>query len=437
MKIGLTGNFIRFSESDIFNVDVIKFLLQIIKIPLNKMNNVEIQYLFPPILNRDDLFAHGRVVENNLWSSFQEENSEINREDLNDCLFGNDVIIGFEMPPSVCRIFSAEKVRYINLFIHPVRFLPDLLWCFTTNDENIGKRLNKWNYSYENIEHHVDTIRTLCIRQNAQQQILIKPNTIAIIGQTEGDSSLLKNKQFVTFKDYMETIEKKCSQYENVLIIPHPYSNSNTFLEEFSHSLGCSTIANYNTYSILSNDNIKAILTLSSSVGVESEYFGKKVEFLIGPALRKGGSMVASDVYVATIGQEILMVDFWKYLLEPNEYEKFQVFSLEQNTFAHKNLFRSLFGGWAYDELIKNKDSELILACEQELLNLQKRQEQMTQEIRNEKEQMTQEIRRQEQMTQEIRNEKEHIEHELQLIKSSNSWKMTEPLRILKKIISR
>ena len=438
MKIAITGNFIRFSEKDLFNVNVIEWIYQMMGIAFEEEKNIKLEYLFSPKIDRDNFFVNDEIVAKNTWELFQEENSKLKKKNLNKILFKYDLIIGFELPPSLCHILSEEKVKYINLFIHPVRFLPDLLWYFVTNDKKIDLNLRKWNYSFKLIDTYINDLKKLSIKQCAKIKREIKQDTLLIIGQTEKDSSLLINGKFAKLNDYLLEIKKISSLYKNILILPHPYSNSRKDIESLAKEINNAVIVNYNIYSLLLNKEVKAVLTLSSSVGVEAELFGKDVYFLIGPALRKGGSMVENDSYAITIGQEILLKQFWKNLLEQDDGDNIITIS---ETFKIPNLFRNIFGSWAYEEyLLSDKVKEILFSQSKylsKIKNIDTNIDKLFVDTCDLNNKMDMSIKKNEELAQkneELAQKNEVIKSEIEAIKRSRSWKM---ITLLKKIFFR
>lgn len=168
------------------------------------------------------------------------------------------------------------------------------------------------------------------------------------VGQMSNDASVIQAGRTVNVRDYCARIQALTAQCSDILICPHPLGMADQMIY-LLRNLGRGTIVNYNSYSLLSHENIKLVLILSSSLGVEAKYFNKDVHFLLGEPLRPGGAMVASDTKVHSLGHSILSVDFWKQIFGLNRL--MPKGKCATSEFKAPNLFRSLFGAWAYDQL--------------------------------------------------------------------------------------
>jgi hypothetical protein len=324
----------------------------------------------------EDFWQSGRKIflgDVSHWEIYQEENAEISEEMFAPELFRKNLIIGFEIPPSICHLLTLKKIPYLNFFNHSVRFLPDLLWAVSTNSYFLAKRLRCWNIklTQDNVQTYVNNIKIHTAGQRIAQKFLLDKGTVVIFGQTKEDSSVLSAGRFMNLYDYRKEIKQIVGETRNIIIIPHPLENDYFSLVKLVQYLGRGIITNLNSYSVLSDENVTDIITLSSSIGVESRYFGKNVHFLLGEALRVGGSMVAGDAHVFTLGQDILKNIFWQSLnLAQLAYPKnhFRFGSIYDNLiltisntlnknklpcFSQKNYFRTIFGGWAFETIEK------------------------------------------------------------------------------------
>jgi hypothetical protein len=100
----------------------------------------------------------------------------------------------------------------------------------------------------------------------------------------------------------------------------HPYAKGDFGLLMTGIKFKNIVFSEENIYKLLSlpSELVPDIVTVSSSVGVEAEFFGKRVRWLHAPPIRVAPSradLVEGDP--VCVGHSILEGDFWRDLLEP------------------------------------------------------------------------------------------------------------------------
>lgn len=343
MKIGFLYNFFRWSNEH-FPLEI---LYEAILVALKDEKSIKLVNFAHEVKCRDDFFVGGVVPPVDEWWMFQEDLSSIENLQFTSKIFEVDIIIGFELSPAFCRLLSLRNIDYLNFYNAPIRFLPDLLWTVSTNSKRLAQRLNKWQYDVDNCEQYINRLRIKTApHQRLLQRNFFSGNTAVVFAQMSADSSVLLNKKFRNLYDYKEEIARITESLDNVLFIPHPAGSSNIPFMKLIRYIGRGEICNFNSYALLCSDNVKKIISLSSSIGVEAELFDKEVFFMIGPALRTGGSMVAGDAYVYTIGHVFFQKDFWLDILGLSLHEVVE----KKKNFVEKDFIRNLSWRWAYTD---------------------------------------------------------------------------------------
>lgn len=341
MKIGMLHNFFRSR----YHVSL-EILHKAVHMAFKSDNDCMVINFSHKFKCLEDYFIEKQYCSNLDWKEWQVRNIE--EGILSEELCNVDYMIGFEMPPSICNVLDRHNIVYINFFTHPVRFCPDLLWAVATNSKCMAGKLCKWNYPYEdNISNFVKEISMQSVRWQVEYLPFIGEGTTVIFGQTENDSSILNKGEYVSLLDYCQEIKNLTNDSRNILIVPHPNAKCYMDLLKLIEFLGRGAICNFNSYALLCNKNVDHIITLSSSLGIESKFFDKKVSFLLGPALRNGGSMVCENDFLYTVGQEIQHDDFWQALFLCKSID----YSCGSWTFTYKNFYRNILGGWSYSTL--------------------------------------------------------------------------------------
>jgi len=243
----------------------------------------------------------------------------------------SDVEIVFEEKE---RLKSNQRV--LNLSIHPLRFGDDIFFNFETNDDKLREKLKKYEVNYDLFYAYADVIKATYLKSVKNPKV--KENALLLIGQTEMDKVIFNGDKHLSLLDYIEEIKSLAKSYSCVYFKPHPYAkNSKQIYKVLQQELGDVEIVYDNVYHLLSNDNIKHIVGLNSSVLYEAKYFKKEVTFLYEHTFEIGGKDVG-------IYGDYWSSSFWSDLLEIED-KKIAL------PFVPNRLRKSLNDFWGYNEI--------------------------------------------------------------------------------------
>ena len=268
---------------------------------------------------------------------------------LFDALSGHDLVVGFEMSPTIRRCLHARHCGYINFYIHPLRFLRDLCFGATTNVASIAKSLEVHQVGDHEIHEQVGRFRALFLRHR-QPSCAIPSGVPVLAGQTERDSVLIVDGRFADWADYEETLEARLSPYDEVMFLEHPYRPTSSRVIEYLRTRHGKTVisTNANSYGILfSNPQIPKVVTLASSLGVEATALGFATDFLLSDPQRK---FRLDNIEVATapllLGHGVLSASFWDHIFNRGENTK------AQDAFCFgENYLRNSLDAWSFRPL--------------------------------------------------------------------------------------
>lgn len=332
MRIGLLHNFFRFK----YHI-ALEFLFQSLQEFRMAESDIEIIDFSREFKETRTYFAPTYVEKNvlcwNEWQTGKDLEGILNPE-----LLHVDVMLGFEMSPSICGWLESHGVRYLNFYTHPVRFLPDMLWAVATKDRKLQEKLSLWNFDYASQAFkYAHRVAAMTVIDQAEQMAFVPAGTAVIFGQTEQDSSVIVDGKFHSLFDEREKIRELTQNAEEILVVPHPLAVDHISLVSLLQFLGRGKICSFSSYALLCSPQVSQVLTLSSSLGIESRFFGKKTDFLLGPALRAGGPMVPAGSKVFTLGQELLHKEFWQSLFrEGGIPERHEAWTIETPDFVRK-----------------------------------------------------------------------------------------------------
>ena len=242
------------------------------------INNLGI--IFSPLLKKYKVESqvHITLTNNNsliddwidIWSkSLASEDDTI----FDEFKFSKTLVIGFEMPEWYAKYFDSKNISWLNIKIHPIRFLDDLYFDVKTS---IKYDLTKHSVSDSFIDFCVQSLR---LRYGVTTRDK-SPSTFALFGQTPFDKSVFINGEFQSIENYFQLIDTISKGYDQVVYKPHPYSPDTTLDKKIIDRYHAKVLTNDDTYEVLLNENIDLICAISSSVLYEAPYFGLESYFL-------------------------------------------------------------------------------------------------------------------------------------------------------------
>jgi hypothetical protein len=224
--------------------------------------------------------------------------------------------IGYELPPYLSALLSSIGVPYIDLRLHPVRFLDDLLFAVRASEQATRDPILAM------AQPEAEVIITAGLREAMCHMISeakVPSNTLIVVGQRPLDCSQIVDGGFFDALPRAAEIRSICDRYAAILLKPHPLEPSHSLLEIAAGAPNVVGVVNDNLYRLMSLPQVAAVLTVNSSVAYEAPYFGKHVHSL-APLPMRLGWLGASDgpTLYASVNDQVLSVDFWRLVLVPH-----------------------------------------------------------------------------------------------------------------------
>lgn len=191
--------------------------------------------------------------------------------------FKNSIVIGFELPTVFINLLESMSIIYIDLIIHPIRYLDDMLFGFRTNNLKIFRKLQEYQvhtdlfYIQANI--HKATISRM------KSNLKLSENSAIFTGQVEIDKSLISNNKILDMLHYQDKFFEITKKHSKILYKKHPYANPNIDLDNFLKKFDNVELIDENFYYLLSQPRIDTVYSISSSTVLEAKYFSKKAEY--------------------------------------------------------------------------------------------------------------------------------------------------------------
>jgi len=288
--------------------------------------------IFKDIVNIEKHYFQANVSKINIYN-YDNKNKEDNLKFLSNF----HLLIFFEASEETLK--KCANHNYINISIHPIRFCEDLMFSIKTN---MDYDFSKDKVSDSDIKLIAQIIKSRIAWSDSRDSTMI-------IQQLPNDQSLYQDNKYYTFKDfdkellhlskkklgriyykthpYIDKIQKKF-ELTDLLFFRNNYSEEK-YLKNFFNFTKIST--NKSFYETLNDFQINKVISLSSSVIVESNYFDIEVVNLLKP---KNYTKPISLI-------NFIKSSFWK---------KFEInLKLRKNNiFENNNFLRKIFGNWNF-----------------------------------------------------------------------------------------
>lgn len=224
--------------------------------------------------------------------------------------------VTYEAPPYLGRLLDRLGVPWLDVRLHPVRFLDDLIFAVRASWPVTQAAL---------LEHALPeslVVATAGLREAMGQftsEATVPDDTLLVVGQRPMDSTQIVGGRFFDAASHGAEIDRICAAYRAVLLKPHPTGEHHSLLVAAAAGANVLGATTDNVYRLLALPQVTAVLTVNSSAAVEAGYFGKRVHTLaplpIGLAWR--GAVADPGAHVS-LDDFVLCPDFWRTVLAPH-----------------------------------------------------------------------------------------------------------------------
>lgn len=229
--------------------------------------------------------------------------------------FDNALVIGFELPEIFMKMFDKLNIAYIDLIIHPIRYLDDIFFGLRTNNTMIFQKLKQYQlhshiFSINAGIHHAAIGRM-------PKRVHLEKGSALFTGQVEVDKSLIQNGSILSLLDFQEEFTEITKRYKRVYFKKHPYAKGNSKVNAFLEKFENVEFVDENFYYLLGQDEIEAVYSISSSTVLEAKYWGKKSDYFHKNPfnlLHDDDSNFNSTAYIS-VYDAFLLPSFWSDVL--------------------------------------------------------------------------------------------------------------------------
>ncbi|HVC62891.1 MAG TPA: hypothetical protein VND19_21320 [Acetobacteraceae bacterium] len=225
--------------------------------------------------------------------------------------------VGYELPPWLVRLLDAHAVPHVDLRLHPVRFMDDLLFAARASCPDTQAALLSMAVSESEVLATAGLREAMC---RYISEARVPDDTLMVVGQRRFDSTQIIDGEFFDAHRMITEIHALCAGHAGVVLKPHPLDRHHSLLEVAAAApTGSLGVINDNVYRMMALPEVGAILTVNSGVAYEAPYFGKRVHILAPLQMRLAWRGAAPDAAVhASLDDVVLTADFWRAVLAPH-----------------------------------------------------------------------------------------------------------------------
>ena len=311
-------------------------------------NVQKIFQLFSPVFMHSGIECVAHVSPTNMlnetsewvdrWRAYLagQGDSHLSSLDLSDT-----AIVGFEVPDRDLAYLNQQNIPWVNLEIHPLRFMDDLYFNVASSFDYDFKELSA---SPVFIDFCANALR---IRYGDLKQC-IPDASLAIFGQTPCDKSVFWDGDFRSLDCYFDQIDRLAKEHRRVFYRPHPYLSNDKLDKEICRRYDAEIFSERDVYRFFSSGRVATVCAISSSAVFEAPHFGVKGVFLESRAQRFGEPVN----FVRLLNEREL---WFGGLLGMTGYSC-QLF----NGIVPSNFLRDTFGYWGYVSREREIEEDLV-----------------------------------------------------------------------------
>lgn len=227
----------------------------------------------------------------------------------------DDLVIGYELSKGTKNLLDRIGAKWIDIWLHPVRYLDDILLAFTASDPDVYAEIARFNVPESVYELYADLYGMNTRRMIDKGRITgIAPDSALFVGQTLNDVSICRDGEMLSILNFKEQIERTAQEYNAFYYSRHPYvKRGDEDILRYIRKIGMLR-TDIPSYTLISSGLVKKVVSISSSVLHEAKYFGVETECLFEPVLRLGGNFHTDHL---SVFQDFVSPHFWEAVLRP------------------------------------------------------------------------------------------------------------------------
>jgi len=319
-KVFITSDLLMTKESEQFSN--LRWMSELLTFPIKEATGLR-PIRMTSSLSRADMFSRIRFFEMSgikldiSQTQFYFDDALINEQSLSylaQFVPSDALVVGYELSEQTRRLLTKINVKYIDIWLHPIRFLDDILFGFSSNDDSIFAALQQFEINAKLYELYATRLKIQSYKGYKRVDFPVAENSALFIGQTLEDKAVCRKGKMLNLLDFKKRFEELGTKFSTIYYSRHPYVKSgDEDILAYLATQPFAKIVDWPAYQVLSHNNLKYVFSVSSSVVFEARAFGKKADFLFQPVINLSNQFGIRN-YIS-VYQEFISPHFWSQVL--------------------------------------------------------------------------------------------------------------------------
>lgn len=271
--------------------------------------------------SRREFFANSGIILNETESHFHFNENSISEKSLQliKAPLEGALLVGYELSEETRSILSRAGIAYIDIWLHPIRFLDDNFFAFRSNLDNVNSALEQFHLKDDIYALYADKLKIQSYMgwdkyKNGLDNAL-KANSALFVGQTLTDKAVCRDGTMLNVLNFKSEFTELTKQFSHVYFSRHPMIKGDDAAQiEFVLSHENTSLTTEPGYKLLCTESIEHVTGVSSSLMYESKFFGKSYSYLYRPVLEIFDGSAQTGYY--SIFSKLHSPNFWQVILQ-------------------------------------------------------------------------------------------------------------------------
>lgn len=355
-RVVITGDILRINEAgrECQNINI-RWLHHLVRPALTMLTALPVQMLLHERIDgnlaREVYRAHGLELRLRNWVYLYEQTPAGPDLDRIGRAFEDALVLAFELPEFIRSGLAALGIPYVDLTIHPIRFLDDLAFGVRSNVPGVLPAMRRWVLTEHEIQIGAGLAQATLARLPPVAECADAHGWGLFACQTRDDKVLIRDGTLMQATDFVDAFVAMAARHERILVKAHPVVRVSPvgLLKQLVPNM---IEVNANFYHLLAQDGIAHVYSITSSTSVEAPYFGKGGTHL-APYPYVFSEHGLTDAEYLQIRPALHLPQFWAPLLEAVGVACRTPPDVDTTLWPNR-MRRNLRNAWAADILMDN-----------------------------------------------------------------------------------
>jgi hypothetical protein len=209
-------------------------------------------------------------------------------------LLNAELVIGWGLTPALMELVDRHRISFVDVEVDPIRFGDDLFLRARTNNARLREYFSSRHVDEAVFATSVAELRAFVARREAAT-VKAGRSIGLFAGQCSIDLSVVESGRIVGVAERLQEIREIAQSVDTLFIKPHPFEDYADHLAILLDAIPNARMTRSNVYRVLSDVNLKHVISLSSSVLDEAAVFAVETTRLMEPD-REGSDLIPQSI---------------------------------------------------------------------------------------------------------------------------------------------